>query len=636
MQWRDVNGYDWCLIDTPETGPYLNLTLGYGLVHEPLHEFGTLQLLAGMLESELARPIEIAAGNVSVPEVSVTVDADTTAIVLRGHAAALRATWQRLAEIFAGRQPLAAAQPAMVNFSAAPRDLSSRFGVSSLTLATTPRLKVQAAHDPTALLRYLDPSAGNLRAVMSTNTEELVTTTFAPPGRVGAMPSHYRNDARHGAMQFPPGYALISTVVPRSADGSAAIRVLTQQAAQHVHDVTQRDLGVTVSVLGIGPDMLATVMTTDAILGSQQRSQVHALLASRPIPDHRIAASVDWEHNNSNHKAALARRVHGVNDAPVTEHGTKQALAQAHTTLRCFTEPHSKSPAGYDRFQPELASPEGKHFRTRYTRDSLTVGDDVLEYRRADTSVNTPAYSRVDLRNLALVIADPRGGIVLIDDEYRLVEIRLAAYRHAQRLRELLDQLAEGTPRITAYNAVLPAASRPPVDGPRPGGGTTLKVLSVLAVVAMEVVLASLLSNFDASQNANDADAEPDEVETTVGETATLSNRSDVTVHSIQEYSPEADAQFPTDSGHHFLAAIEYCAAEPEQLDPQHFRMFVGEQRILTHTVEAVEDRLAAQQLQPGECATGNLGFYTEQDQITQVQVQYTTNDHRLTWNESE
>src|SRR5699024_11623133 len=103
-----------------------------------------------------------------------------------------------------------------------------------------------------------------------------------------------------------------------------------------------------------------TVMTTDAILGGQQRSQVHALLTSHPIPDHRIASSDDWEYDNSNHKAAPARRVHGVDDAPVTQHATKQALAQAHTTLRCFTEPHSQSPAEYDRVQPELASPRSE------------------------------------------------------------------------------------------------------------------------------------------------------------------------------------------------------------------------------------------------------------------------------------
>lgn len=53
MQWREVDGYDWCVIETPETGPYLSLVLGYGLVHEPLEHFGTLQLAAGMLQSEL-------------------------------------------------------------------------------------------------------------------------------------------------------------------------------------------------------------------------------------------------------------------------------------------------------------------------------------------------------------------------------------------------------------------------------------------------------------------------------------------------------------------------------------------------------------------------------------------------------
>lgn len=635
MQWRKVDGYDWCLIDTPETGPYLNLTLGYGLVHEPLHEYGTLQVLAGMLESELARPVEIATGKVSVPEVSVTVHSDTTTIALRGQSATLRAAWQRLAEVFAGRQSLDVAQPLMVNLSAAPRDLSSRFGISSLTLATTPGLDVVTTRDPTALLQRLDPSTGNIRAVMCTNSAELMTTHFTPPPRsMPAMPSQYRHQARNGVMEFPPGYALLSTVVPRTADGAAAVRVLAEQAAHHIGGVTQHDLGVSVALLGVGPDMLATVMTNDAMLGAQQRSQVQALLASRPIPDHRVAAGVEWELDNRHLSAALERRVHGVDDARPSQDGTRQALAQARTTLRFFTQPHSTTPEGYDRVQPELASPDGQCFRARYTRDSLTIGDDVLEYRRGDTSAKTSEYTRVDLQHLALVIEDPRGGVVLIDDEYRLVEIRFAAYRKAQRLCELLDQLSEGIPRITAHNAVLPRASVPPVDGQRPGGGATLKVVSVLAVVGMAVALASMLSNFDASED--DVDTEPHTAETTVGDTATMSTGSDVTVHSVGQYNPGPGGQFPTDIGHHVLVDIEYCAAAAERLDPQDIRLFVGEQSMPTHTVEDVDDGLEAQQLDPGECGRGNLGFYTEQDQFAGVQVEYTSNHNSLTWHADE
>ena len=150
MQWRDVDGYDWCVIEAPETGPYLSLTLAYGLVHEPIDQFGTLQLAAGMLQAELSRPVELRFGRVAVPEVSVTVGTDITSVGLRGDVATLRAAWERLAEVFAGRHQLDAAQPVEVNVSAAPRDLTSRFGLTSLTFATSPTLEVQTQQEPLA------------------------------------------------------------------------------------------------------------------------------------------------------------------------------------------------------------------------------------------------------------------------------------------------------------------------------------------------------------------------------------------------------------------------------------------------------------------------------------------------------
>lgn len=635
MQWRDVNGSDWCLIDTPETGPYMSLTLGYGLVHEPLTEFGTLQMLAGMLEAELARPVELAPGKVSVPEVSVTVASDTTSIAMRGEAATLSATWQRLADVFAGRQALDAAQSITVNISAAPRDLSSRFGITSLTLATSSMLDVQTSHDPIALLHHLNPAAGHVRVVMCTNTEELMTNTFAPPTNTSTTPSRYRREARNGGMEFPADYALISTVVPRTADGATAVRVLAQQTAQHVGDLTRRDLGVTVSLVGIGPDMLATIMTAEAILGAQQRSQVHALLASRPIPDHRIAAAAQWEADNRLVSTALERRVHGIADAPATEHGTQQALRNARTTLRFFTEPNSSTPQGYGQVQPELASPDGQRFPTRFTRDKLTVGTDVMEYHRGDAAGHPHEYDRVDLRNMALVLEDPRGGLVLIDQEYRIVEILFDSYRKDRRLRELIAQRTEGVPRLTAKNAVLPSSAHQPVDRARSGRwSTVLNVVAVLGVVAVAVILASLLTNRgdadDATENTAD---EPHAVETTVGQTATMSNWSDVTVHSVQEMTPDAGGQFPADIGHHFLVDIEYCAAQPVRLDPQHFRLLTGEQRQLAHAVDDVDGALEAQELGPDECATGNLGFYTAEQELVEVIVDYRPgNQNTLTW----
>lgn len=646
MQWREVDGYDWCVIETPESGPYLSLTLGYGLVHEPIDQYGTLQLAAGMLQAELSRPVEMGFGRASVPEISVNVGTDITSVGMRGDIATLRAAWQRLAEVFAGRHQLDAAPPVDVNVSAAPRDLTSRFGLSSLTFAASQTLEIQAQQDPMALLRYLDPAAGNVRAVMCTNTEQLVSDSFAPsPGTVQASePSRYRDEARPGAMEFRAGYALISTVMPTSADGSAAARVVAQQLSQHIRDVTRRELGLSVSLLPIGPDTLVTYMTADTILYGEQRSEIQAQLVSKPIPDHRIAEAAQGEMNNRPLARILDNRVHGLAEDPATPEGTQQALSRARATMRFFTDPHSRTPVGYGPVADELPSPEGQRFKAKAGRDHVIVGTDVLERRRSGSRGVPSEYDRVDLNSLILVIDDVEDCAVLIDAEYRTVEIVFDTHRKQQRLRELIDQRTAGVPRITARNAALPGPARQRV---RTTQMAKLGVVIIpLAIIGFAVFM-SWLDDFrsvgePAPEHASLEPGEPGEeperdvgsVDTVVGETATLSNWSRVTVNSVTEIEPGEDAEYPTELGHHYQVNVEYCAAEEaDSVDPEHFRMFHGEPVQLAHAMDDIEDPLEARELSLGECATGNVGFYIAADDPEELGVDYRPGDlDSITW----
>ena len=46
VEMMSAGGYDWYVADRPGVTPVVGLTLGYGLVHEPLDEVGTLGRLA--------------------------------------------------------------------------------------------------------------------------------------------------------------------------------------------------------------------------------------------------------------------------------------------------------------------------------------------------------------------------------------------------------------------------------------------------------------------------------------------------------------------------------------------------------------------------------------------------------------
>lgn len=646
MQWREIDGYDWCVIDTPDTGPYLSLTLGYGLVHEPIDQFGTLQLAAGMLQAELSRPVETGPGQASVPEVAVTVGSDVTFLGMRGDVATLRAAWQRLADIFAGRQPLDAAPPVEVNISAAPRDLTSRFGLTSMTFAASRTLEVQTQPDPLALLRYLDPAASNVRAVMCTNTDHLMTSVFAPPrlAERGAERSRYRPEARPGAMEFRAGYPLVSIVVPSSADGAAAAHVLAQQLVQHVGDVTRRDLGVSVSLAPVGPDMLVTYMTAEAILYGEQRSQIHALVAAKPIPDHRIAEAVEHEVENRSLTRVLANRVLGLDDEFATVAATQQALAQARATMRFFTDAHSQTPPGYGAAADELGSPEGQLFKTKAGRDHLIVGNDVIERRRSGSKGIPSEYDRVDMNSLILVIDDVEDCVVLIDAEYRTVEIIFDTFRKERQLRELIAQRTAGVQRITARNAALPGPSRQRVRT------TRTAIWGAILVPVVIIGFALFMSWMDdyrsvgepapehvnppAAQSEAEPEREPTAVDNTVGDTATLPNWSRVTVNSVTEIQPGEDAEFPTQMGHHYQVNVEYCAAEEDDsVDPEQFRMLHADPTQLAHTMDDIDDPLEASELSIGQCANGNVGFYIATDEPTELLVDYRQGDlGSLTW----
>ena len=643
MQWREVDGYDWCVIETPETGPYLSLVLGYGLVHEPVEDFGTLQLAAGMLQTELSRPVETGFGRASVPEASVTVGSDTTSISMRGDEATLSAAWQRLADILAGRQPLDIAEQVDVNIPAAPRDVTTRFGLTSLTLAASTVVQPQSAGDPFLLLGQLNPAAGQVRAVMCTNTEQLISSAFAPPaGVTGPERSRYRADARPGGMEFRAGYPLISVMVPSSADGAAAVGVLAQQTVQHIAEVTRRDLGVEVSFVSVGPDTLATLMVADAILYGQQRSQVQQLIASKPIPDHRIGEAVEFEVENRPLNRMLARRVHGVADEFATLDATHQALAQARATMRFYTDPHSHLPAGYEPIDRALPAADGPKFKRKAGRDALVIGTDVIEHRR-DGGRGASSVDAVDVHNLALVIKDPADAVVLVDDQYRTVDVIFDVYRKQSDLRELIVQRTAGVPRLTAGNLIPAAQVRQEVSKSR-----VIKWAVGLTPVAI-IMFAVLMSWAEGlrevgepapehmeqpqAEAVDEPEGSAEHIETAAGETAMLPNGSRVTVN-VTESEPGEDNEFAAFDGVHLAVDIEYCAAEDDDfVDPEQFSMTHGDPARFAHEVDDVADPLQPQDLDTGQCATGQLGYFVMDEESSNMRITYSYDyPGKVTW----
>ena len=328
------------------------------------------------------------------------------------------------------------------------------------------------------------------------------------------------------------------------------------------------------------------------------------------------AEAVDGENDNRSLARILDSRVHGLDEAPATVEATQQALVQARATMRFFTDPHSQAPVGYGPVAETLPRPAGQRFKAKAGRDHLIVGADVIERRRSGSKGIPSEFDRVDLNSLILVIDDVEDCAVLVDAEYRTVEIIFDTYRKQQHLRDLIAQRTTGVPRITAKNAALPGPARQRVRNTRMAVWGA--VLIPVAIIGFAVFM-SWVDDFRSvgepapehvSPPEMEPEREPDAIEGAVGDTLTLPNWSRITVNSVTEIDPGEDTQFPTHMGHHYQVDVEYCAAEEvDSVDPNQFRMLHGDPAQLAHVVDDVDDPLEAGELTVGQCATGNVGF---------------------------
>lgn len=60
--------------------------------------------------------------------------------------------------------------------------------------------------------------------------------------------------------------------------------------------------------------------------------------------------------------------------------------------------------------------------------------------------------------------------------------------------------------------------------------------------------------------------------------------------------------------------------------------MSFGDPPQLAHAVEAIDDRLESTDLEAGQCATGQLGFFIAGDELPDVSISFGAYPNRLTW----
>lgn len=450
--WRHQDGYDWH-ISKPAGAPFVTVTLGYGLVHEPFTSYGALQRLAGALQLELERSVEVGLGDIAVPEARVRVGADTTTISLRGEPRLVQKALGRLSALFAGTLPLESAPAQRVSIPAATRDVAWRFGMGPLVLACSTAISADFVGDGAPLCALLNPAAGAVRAVFSTNDVGLVGTYFAPPPSTPrAMASLQRRSGRVGSYIFSsPVPTLASFVVPRTSDGMAAVRAIAVVLARQITAVGGADLGVSAMFTPVGPDCLVTLGTGgERELTGRERIELLALFARGEIPDSLISDAV--ESFSAGEPVWLSeRRALGLSDDSLPSLlGTRAAARVGMANLHLFLSAGAPAVAGFDTAIPEIPLPiGGKTFRSWSGLDTLMVAGSVLVHRARRQDVPED-IEVVDVDRVELVLEDIDGAMAAFDDRCRQVELIPDIYIRSRTVRnELAARLAE-KPRLRA------------------------------------------------------------------------------------------------------------------------------------------------------------------------------------------
>ncbi|WP_152364013.1 hypothetical protein [Microlunatus speluncae] len=627
FRWSERGGYDWQLIDRAEdaTEVVLGATLAYGMLDEPVADYGTLQLVGGQIRAELGRPTELAGGGVSVPEGMVEISQDTLTFAVRGRPDVAVSTWRRLAGYFQGTVPADLADPHPVDTFGWTRDAAFRSGMNSFTvsLLDLPPIVV-AAEKVDRLRRHLDPSAGRVRSAFFTTDESLVgVEAFAAPPddpRQQSIPApgRARGAATPGSLGAPLGPVQFTAVVPRTRTGLAAGLALRTHFAEALTSVGGTDPGTGCVIHEFGADRWITV-ACEGVPAPQHRDRAIARTLAAPIADARLTAVILEVEQLSESQWARNRRVLGLpeDDEALTVPGVRNALGAALNTVHITSllGPDDRSVSvlpGYPELMPELPEERGQKFSSWLAHSALSGGPSTVRLGDRTLLTDVPAETLgepaernvIDLDAVAVIIEHSPTNLAIFDASGRGVDVDTGQLRRGGKLKELLDRRLAGVPRIRLTEQ--PEQSEPTPEQRRT---TSTKRRYVIGAIIAAVAFSAVIS-IGIVQSATRA--RPVTARVAEGQTVELASGTALTASGIETRADGQDLIVSTSvricAGGDLNAARGTDPAVQRAVGPANFALH-SQDGMAGERTDGGGPQLVATTLPEGECADGDLTY---------------------------
>ncbi|OMH30611.1 hypothetical protein [Tersicoccus sp. Bi-70] len=638
MAWVRIDGVDWQVLDGEATDTTVGWTVAHGLLDESAEDLGALRYAAGLLRRELGRPVEIAPGDVAVPEVLAQVAETTLTVTVRGRRDAVLAAWERLPGVVdapAGPTPASPpleddVDPVPVRVSVWGTDVAARCGVNGLALTWLGVTVPDALNRGRALLRRLSPFAGEVPGAFFTDDAELpalLAGRFTRPVR-SALPAR-RGDgdavARPGSLEAPEGPVLFSVVVPRGLAGLAAADVLTRRLDETVEELVGPQIRVGTQVTALREHLILTLQVGQTLTADQRDRAIGRLVVSPlPVPDRVIDEAVVARAEAPSPTWVRERRVLGLpEERSLTASDVRAALGVALRSVH-LARPRAAEPMpGFEPLTAELPQERHRTFSTWIARQrdpgvadppaKLLIGGTTLR-AAYHGEVGPGTATGVSLADAVFVVEDEASGVTVVDAAMRRVSFVVDTFQRRRALRSLLDRRLAGVPRAKAADAARAAAIRTVAFRSR----RWLRPLLVFGILMLAFVGIMAITQATGASG-------PVQSRVSVGEKVTLGNGSTVTVRDVDSVRAAAHRTRTT-------FTVEFCAGEDsrgkdvspsvqQRVGPGDFALWsAGASRGTRVPVGSGE--LGTMTLARGQCTQGKLTYDLDGD-LGQARVAY-------------
>ncbi|RRD53524.1 hypothetical protein EII12_01635 [Buchananella hordeovulneris] len=493
-----ADGFDWVIVPSAQEGEVvMGVSIAYGLLDESVESHNTLRFLAEQLKIALRDPKLRPAGGLA-PTVNVGAFAARFDIRIAGFPESVETSWRRLKELFADPVGL----PTGVDYLRLSHpwrdDIAVRMGQSTLASAGLAGWVADAPARAAELLRYLDPHAGNRRAVFYASDRALVdgeldaeltfddfaaavgslhvdsaetTSTVATQSVTSPVAVEWQvapllpGASGPATVATPMRYVLFSVVGPATLATYCAAQIMLDQIKVLAKAIAPKfDFELTTILLGKA--LLVTFeLKRDSLEPAVQRRLLRTFLRhTEQVPAELFAAAAQQGQAVLTANRTINRLLFDLPDEEsVSEQQVRAAFYELLGTVHlaessAYLQEHGPL-EGYPLVNAEPQVEQGRVFTSwipaeqdpgYYSAASeVVVNDQALLVRYRVRRTGLLETRSVDLQRLhaALPLRDHQ--IMLVDKDARFVVLEPRLYRQGDELRQLLAAATAGVPRWT-------------------------------------------------------------------------------------------------------------------------------------------------------------------------------------------